>query len=99
LLEKKKGGTISLQPKDDSSPTGLFGFGAGKGSKTGSPPPGVPVINKFKQNRDGSVTGFITGSGSFKEGEKVTTSKLASNQKIEAGSVVSTVSGSKYFLQ
>lgn len=90
LAAKKTSGTISLE---------IFGFGAAKGkTKTGGPS-GVPVINKFKQNRDGSVTGFITGSANFKEGEKVTTSKLAPNQKVESGNVVVTVSGSKYFIQ
>ena len=94
LAAKTTSGTISL-----GSEGSIFGFGAAKGkTKTGGPS-GVPVINKFKQNRDGSVTGFITGSANFKEGEKVTTSKLAPNQKVESGNVVVTVSGSKYFIQ
>lgn len=97
LLLKKKSGTISLQSlkKKKLSPADAFGRRSPKGKKA---PPGVPIINRFKSNRDGSVSGFITGSKNFREGEKVTTSKLAPNQKVEAGNVVTTVSGSKYFL-
>jgi hypothetical protein len=96
LLAKKKGGTISLKPLAKPSP----GFvGKKTGSKGAKPPPGVPVINKFKANRDGSISGLIYGSKSFNEGERVTTSKLAPNQKVEGGNVVTTVSGSKYFLK
>lgn len=62
------------------------------------PPKGVPVMSKFKKNRDGSITGFISGSKNFEEGEKITTSKLAPGQVIEAGNVIQTISGSKYFL-
>ncbi len=97
LAGKSRSGTISLQP-DDTAPS-FFSFGKKADNKAVKPPAGVPVINKFKQNRDGSITGFITGSASFREGERITTSKLAPKQKIEAGSVVTTVSGSKYFLK
>jgi hypothetical protein len=62
------------------------------------PPKGVPIMNKFKKNRDGSITGFISGSKNFEDGEQITTSKLAPDQIIEAGNIVQTVSGSKYFL-
>ncbi len=93
ILANNRGGTISLQPLKKSS-SGPFGKKA-----AATPPRGVPVISKFKANRDGSVTGLISGSTSFNEGERVTTSKLAPNQKIEAGNVVTTVSGSKYFLK
>jgi hypothetical protein len=60
-------------------------------------PTGVPTINKWKQNRDGSVTGLITGSPNFSENERITTSPIASGA-ISPGSVVRTGSGSKYFL-
>lgn len=101
LAGAKKGGTIPLK-KEEPKSAGLFAFGGSpqkkKSATTPQPPKGVPVINKFKANRDGSVTGFITGSPNFSEGERVTTSKLAPNQTVEAGVVVTTVSGSKYFL-
>jgi len=60
-------------------------------------PFGVPTIKKWKKNGDGSITGLITGSRDFKEGEKVTTSPIASG-KSSSGNVVKTSSGSRYFL-
>lgn len=67
-----------------------------------APPPkraprGVPSLVNWRKNRDGSVTGFITGSPNFEEGEKITTSPIASGE-ISDGNVVQTGSGSKYFL-
>lgn len=97
LAGKQRGSTISLKPKSESKAGGIFGLGPNV--KEPSPPRGVPVISNFKQNRDGSLTGLISGSTSFKEGEKVTTSKLAPGQKVQSGNVVTTVSGSKYFLK
>jgi len=60
-------------------------------------PKGVPTLTKWKQNRDGSVTGSITGSEAFEKGMKITTSPIA-NGEFKAGSVVQTESGSRYFL-
>jgi len=64
---------------------------------TAKAPAGVPELKRWKMNKDNSVTGFITGSSAFSIGEKVTTSPIAKG-KIEAGNVVRTESGSKYFL-
>jgi hypothetical protein len=90
---------------------GLFGFASSpmndgdrrlavkptayKLSKTA--PSGVPSLSRWKENADGSVTGTITGSKSFRDGEKVTTSAIAKGS-VAAGEVVVTGSGSKYFL-
>lgn len=60
-------------------------------------PSGVPSIVKWRKNFDGSITGFISGSPNFAEGEKVTTSPI-SGGTISSGQVVQTGSGSKYFL-
>ena len=60
-------------------------------------PRGVPTLNRWTKNRDGSVTGRITGSSQFDENEKVTTSPIASGD-FKSGSVVTTKSGSRYFL-
>jgi len=65
--------------------------------KKNSPPPGVPKMAKWRKNRDGSVTGFISGSRNFDEGEKITTSPIVKGD-IANGSLVQTGSGSKYFL-
>jgi hypothetical protein len=44
------------------------------------------------------VTGIISGSSSFRDGEKVTTSRIASG-RLAPGEVVRTGSGSRYYLQ
>jgi hypothetical protein len=44
------------------------------------------------------VTGIITGSRNFPDGERVTTSKIVSGT-LASGEVVRTGSGSRYFLQ
>eukprot|EP00986_Skeletonema_menzelii_P015256 scaffold11371_cov129-Skeletonema_menzelii.AAC.3 len=59
-------------------------------------PRGVPVISRWKQSPDGSISGVISGSGEFKDGEPVTTSPIRG--KAVGGTVVVTKSGSKYFL-
>ena len=64
---------------------------------TPSAPRGVPTLIRWKKNRDGSITGLITGSNTFDEKTLVTTSVIV-NGDISAGEVVQTKSGSKYFL-
>ena len=68
-----------------------------KAAPTKSAPRGVPTVSRWKKNNDGSVTGFISGSSAFRDGERVTTSPIKSG-KIANGQVVTTGSGSKYFL-
>lgn len=60
-------------------------------------PAGVPSLVKWKLNKDKSVTGYISGSKTFPEGEQITTSPIVS-EVITRGEVVKTGSGSKYFL-
>lgn len=60
-------------------------------------PRGIPSLVKWRKNFDGSITGFISGSPNFSEGEKVTTSPIAGGT-ISSGQVVKTGSGSRYFL-
>jgi len=84
----------------------LFGFGNVKEVEQQSPdvvikqaPRGVPIIKSWKLNRDGSVSGFISGSPNYDDGEVVTTSKIkGSSNDIVGGSVVQTGSGSRYYL-
>merc|ERR1711862_819963 len=98
LINSKPSRTISL-----------FGFGQKQDTtattttttttKTKAPPPrGVPIIKGWKQNKDGSITGFISGSPNYDDGEIVTTSKLKTSGVIEGGSIVQTISGSRYYL-
>ena len=65
--------------------------------KTKMAPNGVPTMNRWKINSDGSISGIITGSINFKEGELVTTSMITKG-RIDQGEVVTTGSGSRYFL-
>merc|ERR1711862_599613 len=97
LINSKPSRTISL-----------FGFGQKQDTtvttttttttKTKAPPRGVPIIKGWKQNKDGSITGFISGSPNYDDGEIVTTSKLKTSGVIEGGSIVQTISGSRYYL-
>ncbi len=94
-----------------SRPTfNIFGAGDQKQPKTSRPikqvpaekkpekaPRGVPSIVSWRKNFDGSITGFISGSPNFAEGEKITTSPITGGT-IKAGQVVKTGSGSRYFL-
>ena len=63
-------------------------------TKTAVAPRGVPTISKWKLNpRDNSISGFISGSSAFKEGEPVTTSAIV--DEAAGNSVVRTKSGSR----
>ena len=57
---------------------------------------GVPELSKWKQNKDGSITGFISNSPSFFTGTRITTSSIPKGAK--SGSTVRTGSGSRYKL-
>jgi hypothetical protein len=87
----------------------LFGFGGAKSessidasstvstkSTSTAPPRGIPVISKWKQARDGSITGVINGSAAFNDGDPVTTSPIKGTAA--GGTVVTTTSGSRYYL-
>lgn len=64
--------------------------------KLKAPTKGTPMLKGWKKNLDGSITGLIYESGSFKDGTEITTSSIKG--KVGRGSVVKTASGSKYFL-
>jgi hypothetical protein len=61
--------------------------------KVASAPKGVPTLYRWKQNRDGTISGAIFGSKSFKDGESITTSAISS--KVGDNAVAQTTSGSK----
>ena len=42
--------------------------------KAATAPAGVPTLTRWKQNPDGSISGRITGSKSFRSGTEITTS-------------------------
>ena len=63
-----------------------------KVAKKASAPRGVPTISKWRLQRDKSISGFISGSGSFNDGEPVTTSAIVG--EASSNTVVKTKSGS-----
>jgi hypothetical protein len=62
-----------------------------------APPKGVAALSGWRANADGSVSGLIIGSPNFEDGERVTTSPIVKGRYAK-GEVVTTGSGSKYFL-
>jgi hypothetical protein len=68
-----------------------------KAPKAKVAPNGIPTVSRWQMNRDGSISGIISGSINFDDGERVTTSMIE-NGRIDSGEVVTTGSGSKYFL-
>jgi chemotaxis protein histidine kinase CheA len=105
-----KAATEALKSAKPRATFSLFGLGLGAVDE-GLPPParapqpataasaprGVPIMTRWKKNRDGSITGIISGSKSFKDGEQVTTSIIARG-KIARKETVTTGSSSRYFL-
>lgn len=61
-------------------------------------PKGVPVLKRWRKNKDGALTGLVFGSKNFRDGERVTTSPIALG-KVASGEVVQTGSRSKYYLE
>lgn len=88
-----------------TSPSSRGGFFGGSAAPKGAVPKNtatpvaddIPIISKFRQNADGSITGSVRNSKSFRSGTEITTSAVARGAK--AGSVVITSSGSKYRLE
>ena len=60
------------------------------------PPKNVPILSQWRQNADGSIVGKVSNSQGFRAGTEITTSPVKKGAK--AGTVVTTGSGSKYYL-
>jgi len=58
----------------------------------------IPTIKNWEQEADGSITGYITNSPNFREGQTITTSPIKGSGIARAGSIATTISGSKYRL-
>lgn len=93
LQKAKPGATISL---------GFFSLGqsksvgeVGKDVTLSMAPKGVATISKWTQNRDGSISGRISGSSAFTDGESITTSPITTKEPLEK-SIVTSISGSRY---
>jgi hypothetical protein len=85
-----------VKPKAVAKPAGGFFVGAKKEAPK-VVDDGIPIVSKFTQNSDGSITGIVRNSKSFKNGTEITTSPVKRGAK--AGDVVTTSSGSKYRLE
>lgn len=109
--KKQEQATLAKLAKAASSATiSLLGFGksdtddsddaprASKATSVKKAPTGVPTLKRWRKNIDGSVSGQVTGSRNFNQGEKITTSRIAKGT-IANGEVVTTGSGSRYFLE
>lgn len=88
--------------KEKSGSSFFVGSASSKASsqQTKTIPKGVPVLSKWKKTSRGTevtVTGRISGSPLYKDGDEVTTSSIAAGE-IKSGNVVQTTSGSKYYL-
>ena len=59
--------------------------------------PGIPILYNWKQCNNGSINGNIRGSPNFRNGATITTSTIT--QGVRGGTIVSTASGSRYFLE
>jgi len=62
-----------------------------------SPPEGVPALFEWHQDEWGCIAGRVRGSFQFREGAKVKTSPVVFGAS--GGTVVTTASGSRYFLE
>lgn len=90
---KQMNGTFAMSKRANSKQgSGTFSV---KNGKVG--PRGVPALRKWKQNKDGSISGRIFGGKDFSENQFVTTSPLKGTPS--ANAIATTVSGSKYYLE
>jgi hypothetical protein len=87
----KSSGTISLFGGGASKPA------IGKPTSASPVPTNIPILKNWRQNPNGSITGNVSNSKSFKTGTEITTSPVPKGAK--KGSVVKTGSGSQYLLQ
>ena len=108
---KAKKAVKAVEKTKKSTTISLFGLGGNNADTVSISPPlqkqpspakptapsGVPTISGWRLTGDGSISGRISGSPNFRDGEQVTTSQIVQG-RIESGSVVKTGSGSRYFL-
>lgn len=66
-------------------------------SSSGKAPAGIPTLYNWVQYVDGSITGRIKNSRNFIDGATVSTSPVPAGAK--GGNVITTASGSRYFLE
>jgi hypothetical protein len=59
----------------------------------------VAVLENWRSNLDGTITGTVSNKPGFNDGARITTSPLTENQTIQSGRVVQTRSGGNYRLE
>ncbi|KAG7353275.1 hypothetical protein IV203_009324 [Nitzschia inconspicua] len=99
--------TIQNRPMDQTTPQrprptmelGTFFGGKSYSSRAGtmSAPSGMSILYNWVQEEDGSIRGNVRSSPSFADGATISTSTVPQGAK--AGTVVTTESGSQYFLE
>ena len=100
VVEKKQPAKKPVVEKKQPAKKAAGGFGGLFGAapaKKASVNDNIPALARFKQNPDGSITGTISNSKSFRNGTVITTSPVPKG--IKPGMVVKTSSGSQYRLQ
>jgi hypothetical protein len=65
-------------------------------AETTDPSKNIPILSRWKQNANGSLTGRISNSSNYEDNTEITTSAVP---KARRGTVVTTKSGSQYRLQ
>ena len=89
------GGSATSEPKEETPAATAVVASTPPTRNAPSAPRGVPTIAKWKFDpSDNTISGFISGSSAFKDGEPVTTSAIVGDAI--ANSVVRTKSGSRY---
>jgi hypothetical protein len=80
-----KGSPINAIPKTPAS------------SKKGALADNIPILSQWTQNPDGSITGLVSNSKSFRTGTRITTSPV--RKGATKGTTIKTGSGSQYILK
>lgn len=88
-------GTIAIKKAEEPKQKSRGFFGGSKNDA--APQDDIPVLSRFVQNDDGSITGVISNSKSYRTGTRITTSPV--KRGVMAGTVVKTSSGSQYRLK
>jgi len=98
VVKKKTSGTFALFGKPAQSVQKQAAVKSAPAKKAApiKPKPGIPVLKNWSQNKDGSISGKVSNSKNFRNGERITTSPVRG--KVEVGAIVITASGSKYQL-
>jgi hypothetical protein len=83
--------------KPKSQAFSFFGGGTKEVSPGAAPKDDIPLLSRWKQNADGSISGVVSNAkGKFKTGTTITTSPVKKGAK---SGLVKTGSGSQYRLQ